>query len=109
MKMNVWHDDGDDGVTGWQPIGEPLIRTKERTANSDAQPETNKPRARRNPGRNEERMSTQKRNNKYDGMNKGEIIARILEDVKPFFGPQDERFAKAMYEELVANGTIKEK
>ena len=28
MKMNnVWHDDGDDGVTGWQPIGEPLIRT----------------------------------------------------------------------------------
>jgi hypothetical protein len=26
MKMNVWHDDGDDGVTGWQPIGEPLIR-----------------------------------------------------------------------------------
>jgi len=41
--MNVWHDDGDDGVTGWQPIGEPLIRT----ANSDAQPETNHPRARR--------------------------------------------------------------
>jgi len=36
MKMNVWHDEGDDGVTGWQPIGEPLIRTKERTANSDA-------------------------------------------------------------------------
>ena len=31
MKMNVWHDDGDDGVTGWQPIGEPLIRTKEGT------------------------------------------------------------------------------
>ncbi len=24
--MNVWHDSGDDGVTGWQPIGEPLIR-----------------------------------------------------------------------------------
>ena len=24
--MNVWHDEGDDGVTGWQPIGEPLIR-----------------------------------------------------------------------------------
>ena len=54
-------------------------------------------------------MSTQKRNNKYTGMNKEQIIARILEDVKPFFGPQDERFAKAMYEELVANGTIKEK
>ena len=40
MKMNVWHDDGDDGVTGWQPIGEPLIRT---TRNSGAQPETNNP------------------------------------------------------------------
>lgn len=26
MTMNVWHDAGDDGVTGWQPIGEPLIR-----------------------------------------------------------------------------------
>lgn len=43
---NIWHDAGDDGVTGWQPIGEPLIRerrTKERTANnSDAHPETNK-------------------------------------------------------------------
>ncbi len=24
---NVWHDAGDDGVTGWQPIGEPLVRT----------------------------------------------------------------------------------
>ena len=40
MKMNVWRDEGDDGVTGWQPIGEPLIRT---TKNSGAQPETNKP------------------------------------------------------------------
>ena len=40
MKMNVWHDEGDDGVTGWQPIGEPLIRT---TRNSGAQPETNNP------------------------------------------------------------------
>jgi len=54
-------------------------------------------------------MSTQKRNNKYDGMNKEQIIAKILEDVKSFFGPQDEKFAEAMYEELVANGTIKEK
>ena len=55
-------------------------------------------------------MSTQKRNNKYDGMdNKEQIIARILEDVKSFFGPQDEKFAESMYEELVANGTIKEK
>ena len=55
-------------------------------------------------------MSTQKRNNKYDGMdNKEQIIARILEDVKSFFGPQDEKFAEAMYRELVANGTIKEK
>ena len=54
-------------------------------------------------------MSTQKRNNKYDGMNKEQIIARILEDVKSFFGPQDEKFAEAMYKELVANGTIKEK
>ena len=54
-------------------------------------------------------MSTQKRNNKYDGMNKKQIIAKILEDVKSFFGPQDEKFAEAMYEELVANGTIKEK
>ena len=53
-------------------------------------------------------MSTQ-RNNKYDGMNKEQIIAKILEDVKSFFGPQDEKFAEAMYEELVANGTIKEK
>ena len=26
MKTNVWRDEGDDGVTGWQPIGEPLIR-----------------------------------------------------------------------------------
>lgn len=27
LKMNnVWHDAGDDGMTGWQPIGEPLIR-----------------------------------------------------------------------------------
>jgi hypothetical protein len=25
MKINAWHDDGDDGVTGWQPVGEPLI------------------------------------------------------------------------------------
>ena len=54
-------------------------------------------------------MSTQKRNNKYDGMNKAQIITRILEDVKSFFGPQDEKFAEAMYNELVANGTIKEK
>ena len=30
--MNVWHDTGDDGVTGWQPIGEPLIRGN-RTSN----------------------------------------------------------------------------
>ena len=29
-ECNIWHDDGDDGVTGWQPIGEPLIR---RTSN----------------------------------------------------------------------------
>ena len=70
---------------------------------------TTTPRPAGNPGRNEERMSTQKRNNKYDGMNKEQIIAKILEDVKSFFGPQDEKFAKAMYEELVANGTIKEK
>jgi hypothetical protein len=34
MKMNVWHDDGDDGVTGWQPIGEPLIRTSNEETNS---------------------------------------------------------------------------
>jgi hypothetical protein len=27
MTMNVWRDYGDDGVTGWQPIGEPLVRT----------------------------------------------------------------------------------
>ena len=40
MKMNVWHDEGDDGVTGCQPIGEPLIRT---TRNSGAHPETNNP------------------------------------------------------------------
>ena len=40
-EMNVWHDDGDDGVTGWQPIGEPLIRTTR--DNSGAQPETNNP------------------------------------------------------------------
>ena len=69
---------------------------------------TTTPRPAGNPGRNEERMSTQ-RNNKYDGMNKEQIIAKILEDVKSFFGPQDEKFAEAMYEELVANGTIKEK
>jgi hypothetical protein len=25
MKINAWHDEGDDGITGWQPIGEPLI------------------------------------------------------------------------------------
>jgi hypothetical protein len=31
MKMNVWRDEGDDGVTGWQPIGEPLIRTTRTT------------------------------------------------------------------------------
>ena len=62
------------------------------------------------PGRNEERMSTQRTiTNKYDGMNKEQIIAKILEDVKSFFGPQDEKFAESMYEELVANGTIKEK
>ena len=47
MKMNVWHDDGDDGVTGWQPIGEPLIRT------TRAPCETTTPRPAR-PGRNEE-------------------------------------------------------
>lgn len=36
MTMNVWHDHGDDGVTGWQPIGEPLVRTsnEETKANS---------------------------------------------------------------------------
>jgi hypothetical protein len=51
----------------------------------------------------------EKRNNKYAGMNKEQIITRILEDVKSFFGPQDEKFAEAMYKELVANGTIKEK
>ena len=54
-------------------------------------------------------MSTQKRNNKYTGMNKEQIIAKILADVKSFFGPQDEKFAEAMYAELVKNGTIKEK
>ena len=56
-------------------------------------------------------MKKQKRTitNKYDGMNKEQIIAKILEDVKSFFGPQDEKFAEVMYEELVANGTIKEK
>lgn len=26
MKLGVWHDEGDDGITGWQPIGEPLIK-----------------------------------------------------------------------------------
>lgn len=25
-ECNIWHDDGDDGITGWQPIGEPLIK-----------------------------------------------------------------------------------
>ena len=50
MKMNVWHDEGDDGVTGWQPIGEPLIRT---TRNSGAQPETNNNPRPAEPGRKE--------------------------------------------------------
>ena len=27
-KIGVWRDEGDDGVTGWQPIGEPLIKIK---------------------------------------------------------------------------------
>ena len=76
---------------------------------SDRYAQNTTPRPAGKPGRNEERMSTQKRNNKYDGMNKEQIIAKILEDVKSFFGPQDEKFAEAMYEELVANGTIKEK
>lgn len=69
---------------------------------------TTTPRPAGKPGIKEERMSTQKRNNKYDGMNKAQVITTILEDVKSFFGPQDERFAEAMYKELVANGTIKE-
>lgn len=46
--------------------------------------------------------------NKYTGMTKEQILAKILEDVKPFFGPQDKKFAETMYKELVANGTIKE-
>ena len=33
--MNVWHDEGDDGVTGWQPIGEPLIRTTKKMIDAD--------------------------------------------------------------------------
>jgi hypothetical protein len=35
MKMNVWHDDGDDGVTGWQPIGESLIRRPAQSSNEE--------------------------------------------------------------------------
>jgi hypothetical protein len=71
----------------------------------------NLPRPAGNPGKENRDMKKQKRTitNKYDGMNKEQIIAKILEDVKSFFGPQDEKFAEVMYEELVANGTIKEK
>ena len=46
---------------------------------------------------------------KYDGMTKKQILAKIDEDIKRFFGQQDKRVVKLMYEELVANGTIDEK
>ena len=40
MTMNVWRDTGDDGVTGWQPIGEPLIRGTRAT--EETKEETNR-------------------------------------------------------------------
>jgi hypothetical protein len=92
--MNVWHDEGDDGVTGWQPIGEPLIRrpTTPRPVESGQQQQ---PR----------RTKTMKTTINYTDLPTGRKAAKAIEDTKAYLG---DRFAEiiGMFTQAIEAGEI---